>query len=712
MKKSLLFLIFYWAVSHVNAQNRALHFDGVNDYVELSNHTGLSGPKYITIESWIYVDNFNSSPCNVCAPVVWHQDDAYRFGTGNAKGIHFDISDGSNTQSFSISSGLNQNQWHHIAGTFDGSWMRIYLDGVLKDSASAKFSAIGYNSTSTPIWIGDPVTGYGGIIEETRIWDYARTKKQIQDGMNKKFPSNEKGLLLQLSYEDGVPYKKNTTVTSVKDDSPNGNKGSLNNFYLDDSTSNFVIGKSFCDSTVYGKATVTACDKYTFPSKKRFASKTGTYYDTIVSVNGCDSVITFDVTIKKSSSYTIRTVVCDSFESPTFKGSHYYKSGKYQEKTSNYLGCDSIITIFLTVTSKMETNFNYSACYSVKLNGPSGRTVTKTGKYYDTLKGWGGCDSILIHTVAIKDRSFAKRRLDFCRFVVCPTDKEVIYRSEGLYYDTITNYLGCDSIIEYEVKSTKSTGNISVRTCGSYKSPSGEYTWNVSGKYRDTLIGGNYKACDSFINIDLTIIKPTTVNLSEKGCGMFVTPQGKKVTKSGKVVETFKSKEGCDSVIYNIDVTIVDVNTSVSRDWNTLTATATGAAFQWLDCNQAQSPIDGETSASYSPTGNGKFAVEVKQNGCIDTSTCLVFAYTGLKSFENQEIMVLPNPSLGVFSIELPKLIQSGQLKLYNSSGQIIYQKELVQFHKGQFNLELSAGIYSLLIQTQDGKYLGRLLID
>ena len=712
MRKLLLFLMFYWATIQLNAQNRALHFDGVNDYVEISNHTGLSGPKYITIESWIFVDNFNSSPCNVCAPVVWHQDDAYRFGTGNSKGIHFDISDGKNIQSFSISSGLNQNQWHHIAGTFDGSYMRIYLDGVLKDSLTAKFSTIGYNSSSTPIWIGDPVTGYGGIVEETRIWDYARSKKEIQDGMYKKFPKNEKGLLLQLSFEDGVPYKKNTSVTSVIDDTPNGNDGSLNNFYLDDSTSNFVIGRSFCDSTVYGKATVTACDKYTFPSKKRFASKSGTYNDTIVSVNGCDSVITFNVTIKKSSSYNIKTVVCDSFESPANPGSHYYTSGKYQERTTNYLGCDSIITIYLTVTSKTETAFKYSGCYSVNLKGPSGRTVTKSGKYYDTLKGWGGCDSVLIHDVFIKERSYSKRRLDFCRFVVCPTDKNVIYKAEGLYYDTITNYLGCDSIIEYDVKSTKSTGNVSIRTCGSYKSPSGSYTWTVSGNYKDTLIGGNYKACDSFINIDLTILKPTTVNMTEKGCAFYVTPMGKRVTKTGKVTESLKSTLGCDSIIYSIDVTIVDVEVGVTRDWNTLNAKATGAGFQWLDCNQANAPINGETSASYSPSGNGKFAVEVKQNGCTDTSSCIVFAYTGINELSANFMQIIPNPSNGKFQIQVNDMIQNAEIQVFNAAGQLIHSEFLGDFKEKDLKLDLSSGIYSMKVLSNKGIYLGRLLID
>ncbi len=95
-----------------------------------------------------------------------------------------------------------------------------------------------------------------------------------------------KGLLLQYSYEDGDPYKDNTKVSSVSDQSSLGNKGSLENFDLKDSASNFVIGLAYCDSTVYGSTSATACEQYRLPSGKRMVYKSGTYNDTIRSYQG------------------------------------------------------------------------------------------------------------------------------------------------------------------------------------------------------------------------------------------------------------------------------------------------------------------------------------------------------------------------------------------------------------------------------------------
>jgi hypothetical protein len=191
-----------------------------------------------------------------------------------------------------------------------------------------------------------------------------------------------------------------------------------------------------------------------------------------------------------------------------------------------------------------------------------------------------------------------------------------------------------------------------------------------------------------------------------------VTPLGKKVTKTGKISESVKSTLGCDSIIYSIDVTIVDVEVGVTRDWNTLNAKATGAGFQWLDCNQANAPINGEITSSYSPTGNGKFAVEVKQNGCTDTSTCLVFAYTGIKDLTQNSMQIVPNPSSGKFQIRLADVVQNAEIQVFNSAGQLIYTEFLGEFQDKDLKLILSSGIYSLKIQSNKGAYLGRLMID
>ena len=60
MKKLLLTITSLAIGSYVFAQSTALHFDGIDDYVKITGHTDLSGPKTITLETWVNVDNFNS----------------------------------------------------------------------------------------------------------------------------------------------------------------------------------------------------------------------------------------------------------------------------------------------------------------------------------------------------------------------------------------------------------------------------------------------------------------------------------------------------------------------------------------------------------------------------------------------------------------------------------------------------------------------------
>ena len=701
MKRYLLLLILTVTASFLKSQSTALHLDGVDDYVKISGHTDLSGPKYITLETWIWTDNFNSSPCASCAPLIWHQDGIYRFGTGNSKELHFDASDGTNTQSLTVpKSVLKDTTWHHLAATFDGSYMRIYLDGNIMDSLKTKFNALGYTSSSQDVWIGDPQTGYGGIIEETRIWDYARSLKQIREGMVATYPSNEKGLLLQLSYEDGTPYQNNTKIKTASDGSSLGNDGSIENLTLTGKTSNFVLGRWYCDSTVYGKTSVTKCNFYELPSGRAKVSKSGTYYDTIVSKGGCDSVITIDVTILNSSSASIKEVACDSFQSLSDKNLWYRKSGVYQERLRNYLGCDSIVNLYLTITRPSLEKIAYKECGSVKLKG-SGKLVTKSGIYGDTFTAWAGCDSIILHDVEILYPSYASVTLNFCRFVVSPSDKNTVYKQEGVYYDTIVNTAGCDSVITYTVVSAKSYGKTSVTACESYKAPSGNRVYTESGTYIDTMYGANSKFCDSFLTIDLTIIKPVTEKIAVDACGEYISPSGKRVTQSGQITDLMKSTLGCDSVNYVIDVNIININPKVSRDWNTLIADAkddAGTSFQWLDCKDNFSLIDGANTAYFDATESGEYAVEIKQDKCIDTSRCQVFAYTQKEELQRQGLSVYPNPNKGFWNVSMITPVSNAVIAVYDVSGKQVWVRKVSLLNEYKIKAELAPGMYTLRI--------------
>jgi len=305
----------------------ALDFDGVNDQVVVTGNTILS-PTKITLETWMYAKNFNSSPCADCAPIIWHQGKGYRFGTGNTGGVNIQFFDGSSTITLTSGVTLTKNAWHHLAVTYDSAMIKLYVDGSYTDSMSKVFS-LSYSSKGADVWVVDPATGYGGTLEETRIWNYARNFKEIREGMFKTYKSGTNGLMLQLSYDEGVPYKNNTSITTLKDGSGNSNKSTLSSFKLQDSTSNFVLGRSYCDTVAYAKYSISRCSKYVLPSKKKTITKSGIYQDTIKSWRGCDSVMTINLTINQPSSSGTKVTACDSFVNP-INGAVYRKSGTYK----------------------------------------------------------------------------------------------------------------------------------------------------------------------------------------------------------------------------------------------------------------------------------------------------------------------------------------------------------------------------------------------
>ena len=702
MKKILPIIAFLFSTAPVFSQVVALDFDGVNDQVVVTGNSSLS-PTKITLETWMYAKSFSSSPCADCAPIIWHQGKGYRFGTGNGAGVDVQFFDGSSTKTLKSSMTLSTNAWHHLAVTYDSAKIKMYIDGSLTDSVAATFT-LNYSSKGADVWIVDPATGYGGTLEETRIWNYARNFKEIREGMLKSYKSGTKGLMLQLSYDDGVPYKNNTSITTLKDGSGNSNTSTLANFRLQDSTSNFVLGRSYCDTVAYSKFSVTRCSKYLLPSKKKTIIKSGTYQDTVRSWRGCDSVMTIKLTINQPTSSGIKVSACDSFVNPN-NGAVYRKSGTYKATISNKAGCDSSIAYFVTIGYK-DTNFiYYNECLQATLT--NGTKVTKSGTYVDKFKTYLGCDSFDYHIVNITKSSTAKRTLKFCKFIVCPTNSGLVFKKPGVYYDTIKNVAGCDSAIEYTVVSASTYGTISPIACNSYKSPSGNYTYTASGTYYDTLFSLNKAGCDSFITINLKMSTATKLSLSPVACRSYKVPSGVQVITTSKTVKDYiKGYKGCDSIEYTINVTINNANVGTTRSVNTLSATTTNSAatFQWLDCNNGMAKIAGATNKDFTPAQDGKFAISVTENSCTDTSACVTFAVNGLKEIPANLLKLTPNPSSGAFVLNCLSPLHDVNISLVNIQGQIGQTWLIRELKQQEFNVQVSAGVWYLKISAKEGQ--------
>lgn len=336
----------------------------------------------------------------------------------------------------------------------------------------------------------------------------------------------------------------------------------------------------------------------------------------------------------------------------------------------------------------------------------NGKKVIYSGRYIDSLKGSKGCDSFVVHKVTIRKTTYAQQTLSVCIFVLCPSNFKKVFNKPGIYYDTLPNKANCDSIIQYTVLSAKSYGTLTVSTCIPYKSPSSKYTYTQSGIYSDTLLNGNRQGCDSIITINLKFDIPLKQNLNVTECKSYTVPSGKKViTVTQIVTDIIKSKNGCDSIQYTIDVTINKPNTGVTKSGNKLIAATTNgsALFQWLDCDANYSKIAGETTKQYSPKKNGNYALEVNENSCVDTSNCLSFVLTGIKNVLTQQIIVSSNPSKGSFAISCTNSLQNVKITLFDAKGGIIKIWEMPSLREQDFHLEIFPGLYYLKIDAAEG---------
>ncbi len=129
-----------------------------------------------------------------------------------------------------------------------------------------------------------------------------------------------------------------------------------------------------------------------------YQTTTGTYYDTLSSVSGCDSVIATTLTIN-SIFNTTTTSIC-SGDSIFLQGIYQTIAGTYYDTLPSISGCDSIIATTLTINSIFNTFLTTSICSgdSILLQGSYQTTV---GTYYDSLKSISGCDSIISSTLTV-----------------------------------------------------------------------------------------------------------------------------------------------------------------------------------------------------------------------------------------------------------------------------------------------------------------------
>lgn len=473
--------------------------------------------------------------------------------------------------------------------------------------------------------------------------------------------------------------------------SPNSDKDSLNQI-LSNGGAVYIYKALSCDTSLT-RLNINACERYESPSKRYIWSKSGLYFDTISRQGRCDSLLQLNVKIFKTrDTFDINT--CNQYLSPSLKY-NWNTSGRYRDTLKNILGCDSIMIFDLNISKNSQSFHKYSSCDS--FISPSLKYIwSKSGRYYDTLLNFVNCDSIITIDLEVSKKFQNNISLNSCTDIVSPSGK-FIWSKSGVYQDTLISKSGCDSILQCMVNIGKhSINKVTISNCNSYLSPSKKYLWENSGTYFDTI--SNYLSCDSIIEFNLTIIQQSIDTIHINSCRTYYNPYDKKTYNSSTILtDTLKNFLSCDSIIIS-DLNVTTIDDSVFQNGQTLYSNASQLQYQWLDCNSNYSSIDGEVSQTFSPSLSGVFAVQLKSGDCLDTSACISFTNSSLTSnpFDNY-YSIYPNP-YNSFLIIQSKITEVHNFNIYDITGKIIYRNTihegintflLDQFNEGVYILEI-----------------------
>ena len=357
---------------------------------------------------------------------------------------------------------------------------------------------------------------------------------------------------------------------------------------------------------------------------------------------------------------------------------------------SNSQGCDSAVTLDLTINySNFLTDFQSTCSSYTWVDGITYTSSTNAPIY--TFTNIYGCDSIVNLDLTINS-NFIVDTLNACNAYTW-VDGITYTSSTNTPTYTFTNVNGCDSVVNLDLTINNSnTGTDFQTACDTYLWIDGN-TYTLSTN-TPTYTTTNTYGCDSVVTLDLTINNSSNGTDVQTACDTYTWIDGNTYTLSTNTpTYNLTNTFGCDSVI-NLDLTLNTVDNGITNNSPILTANAIGATYQWLDCNNNYAPIQGETNQIFTATTNGSYAVEVTQNGCVDTSACEQVNNVGINEI-NPSITLNPNPTTGI--VELQGINGSFKMDVYDYTGKYLQSTsrstiDLSDYPKGIYLIKVAYG--------------------
>ncbi len=455
------------------------------------------------------------------------------------------------------------------------------------------------------------------------------------------------------------------------------------------------------DSIEYNSSSASICSGDSLFIFQQYQHQAGTYFDTLSNAKGCDSILVFSLSIDSVYSTQSNMSICIG-DSALIFGNYRKVGGIYTDSSQSLQACDSISTVQLIVLPIYQSQMpDVSICMgdSVIIYG---QYRHQSGMYTDSLLSKEGCDSIESTQLIVNQVHVTQLPIQ----AICQGDSLLIHgqyqHQAGWYVDSLQTTQGCDSILSvqltvdssyYQSSSLSICEGDSALIFGAYR--------KQAGNYYDSL--SSIRGCDSVLmqslSIDTNYFRMKTISLCY-GDSIFIA--GNYVHTTGLYADSLQSAAGCDSIL-TTQLNVERLNDSVRVDTTVLEALATNVSYQWIDCNANYAILAGEIGKSFTATQNGSYAVEITSNTCKDTSACYPVMTIGLGEpghSETANVQVFPNPNTGRFTVLINrrKAAHMSTLRIFNYQGQLVLEKANLEKSNPIDVAHLAEGIYYLVI--------------
>ena len=685
MKKIFLFTLFVSTlfIGHTQLAGSGKAYDFSSNYITIPNNAALNS-NFITLEAWIKADSWAT---NIWENVIISKDgwasgnQGYTLRTGANGSLSFNISGAGVWQEVTTGPVMNTGKWYHVAGTYDGTTMRVYVNGEQLNTTpfSGTISNGTYDLTIGRIAFTSGGTRYfDGMIDEVRIWNSALPQSSLRDFMCKKVTGTHP------QYANLAGYWKFDAIGSITDSSPNG-----------------LNGTSVGATQVNSGAPIGNESVYSYGSPALLTIPWGGVDSLQVSsIASLQNIHIYSVTGAPTNPVTVSGVTSDQTH---FYGIYVGQNSAYSVDATYFYGSNPFVTAgneqYLGLVGRANGNVSWAS---------DGGTLTQATNRID--------------------KNYTNRREIVLAKVCPPATVNVSGTQQICFGDTLTmNSTGTSTTLQWH----NASGPIAGAT-----SPSLSVT--TSGNYY--LVANGPGCLDTSATVALTVNTLPVVNFAsiptdycENGPNVTIsgsTPSGGLYAGSGMTGNQF-APSTLSTGNYTLYYTFLNVSTScMNTDSLEVTVnaqplppvitavgsdicvpTTAGYTYQWY---LGASPIPSATNPCFTVTNNGNYSV-VWSNalGCSSDPTLITVndAALGENAFD-LNVSIHPNPIESTFEISIGNEITSSyELLLMDALGKTIVSKTAI-FGSTNMNLEgYPTGIYTLKLILTDGSTVVRKVV-